>query len=282
MTKYYEGGAIAAHGLRDGQRRVLHPERPTALDQRVGQPERHGEQPQLLLSLRRQPRRSAFSGITTKRFTGQYHEQGLPGGEGLAFYNARWYDSQVGVFVSADTLVPSPLAPQTLNRYAYVSGNPLRYIDPTGHMQREDEGGGGGRSKPKPPTYGVWRPPVQKTWTWPRIPVPSNWLWPNGRFNAVAYTLFEMRKNIASAKATEIRSLNHKANATSHALAGAARKTLANAEWGSMVAPNRPWDHKTKITAITKSLEPVNKTGGWQQVGGEEYRFDTWSNVHYG
>ncbi len=36
---------------------------------------------------------SAFSGITTKRFTGQYHEQGLPGGEGLSYYNARWYDA---------------------------------------------------------------------------------------------------------------------------------------------------------------------------------------------
>jgi hypothetical protein len=55
----------------------------------------------------------AFSDLTTKRFTGQYHEQGLPGGEGLAFYNARWYDAQVGVFISADTLVPSPLVPQT-------------------------------------------------------------------------------------------------------------------------------------------------------------------------
>ena len=28
---------------------------------------------------------SAFSDLTTKRFTGQYHEQGLPGGEGLAY-----------------------------------------------------------------------------------------------------------------------------------------------------------------------------------------------------
>jgi len=90
----------------------------------------------------------AFSDLTTKRFTGQYHEQGLPGGEGLAYFNARWYDAQVGVFISADTIVPSPLAPQTLNRYAYVSGNPLRYSDPTGHMEACDEGttlcGGGG------------------------------------------------------------------------------------------------------------------------------------------
>jgi RHS repeat-associated protein len=82
---------------------------------------------------------SAFSSLTTKRFTGQYHEQGLPGGEGLSYYNARWYDAQVGVFISADTLVPSPLAPQTLNRYAYVRGNPLRYQDPTGHRACEDD-----------------------------------------------------------------------------------------------------------------------------------------------
>jgi RHS repeat-associated protein len=110
---------------------------------------------------------SAFSGITTKRFTGQYHEQGLPGGEGLSYYNARWYDAQVGVFISADTLVPSPLAPQTLNRYAYTRGNPLRYNDPTGHdvgcpgRDASACGGGGGRSGPKPPTYGVWQPPTQ-------------------------------------------------------------------------------------------------------------------------
>lgn len=76
---------------------------------------------------------SAFSGITTKRFTGQYHEQGLPGGEGLSYYNARWYDAQVGLFISADTLVPVLLAPQALNRFAYVGGNPLRFGDPSGH-----------------------------------------------------------------------------------------------------------------------------------------------------
>ncbi len=87
-------------------------------------------------------RDGAFSSLTTKRFTGQYHEQSLPGGEGLAYYNARWYDAQVGVFVSADTLVPSPLAPQTLNRFAYAGGNPLWYTDPTGHVFIESTGGG--------------------------------------------------------------------------------------------------------------------------------------------
>jgi len=71
--------------------------------------------------------------LTTKRFTGQYHESSLPGGEGLYFYNARWYDAQVGRFVSADTLVPDAGNPQSFNRYTYASNSPTGRIDPTGH-----------------------------------------------------------------------------------------------------------------------------------------------------
>ena len=56
---------------------------------------------------------AAHSELTTKRFTGQYHEAGLPGGEGLSYYNARWYDAQLGRFISADTIVPNPMDPQT-------------------------------------------------------------------------------------------------------------------------------------------------------------------------
>jgi RHS repeat-associated protein len=151
-----------------------------------------------------------FSGLTTKRFTGQYHEQGLPGGEGLSYYNARWYDAQVGVFINADTLVPSPFAPQALNRYAYVSGNPLRYVDPSGHAQCrtvEDcadlgETPMGTRPYvPKPPV-GVWKPTPQ---AWSKTPVPATWVWPNGRFNAVQYTRDEMRKNTISPDANGMR-----------------------------------------------------------------------------
>jgi len=84
-------------------------------------------------------RGGAFSPITTKRYTGQYHEAGLPGGEGLSYYQARWYDGQLGRFVSADTLVPNPADPQQLNRLAYVRNNPLRFIDPSGHYLFEDK-----------------------------------------------------------------------------------------------------------------------------------------------
>ena len=78
-------------------------------------------------------RGGVFSTLTTKRFTGQYHESSIPGGEGLSYYNARWYDAKLGRFVSADTLVPNPGNPQSFNRYAYVLNNPLKYTDPSGH-----------------------------------------------------------------------------------------------------------------------------------------------------
>jgi hypothetical protein len=53
-------------------------------------------------------------------------------------------------FVSADTIVPSadilamgpskqsngPSNPQDLNRFSYVTNNPIRYADPTGHIRR--------------------------------------------------------------------------------------------------------------------------------------------------
>ena len=39
----------------------------------------------------------------------------------------------INQFLSADTIVQSFANPQNLNRYSYVTNNPLRYIDPTGH-----------------------------------------------------------------------------------------------------------------------------------------------------
>jgi hypothetical protein len=42
-------------------------------------------------------------------------------------------------FLSADTIVPGAANPQALNRYSYVLGNPLKYTDPSGHMQESDD-----------------------------------------------------------------------------------------------------------------------------------------------
>jgi RHS repeat-associated protein len=88
-------------------------------------------------------RDAGFSLQTQYRFTGQRLEQRLGVAEGgldrgLYFYGSRWYDSSLGRFIQADTIVPQPGNPQSLNRYSYVLNNALRYTDPTG-MFSEDE-----------------------------------------------------------------------------------------------------------------------------------------------
>lgn len=66
---------------------------------------------------------------TPYRYTGQREEDTL----GLYDYGARWYDPSIGRFIQADTIVPQPGNPQSLNRYSYALNNPMRYTDPTGH-----------------------------------------------------------------------------------------------------------------------------------------------------
>lgn len=65
---------------------------------------------------------------TERGFTGQIFD----GGTGLGFYNARYYDSALGKFISPDSIVPNPANPAHFNRFAYVNNNPLRFTDPTG------------------------------------------------------------------------------------------------------------------------------------------------------
>jgi RHS repeat-associated protein len=101
---------------------------------------------------------------TDRQFTGQRLDD-----TGLYYYGARYYDAEIGRFISADTFVPwstgvdvisnsltvniipqglgslnafqgnypdttlqAPVNPQTLNRYSYVLNNPLTYNDPYG------------------------------------------------------------------------------------------------------------------------------------------------------
>jgi hypothetical protein len=52
---------------------------------------------------------------------------------------ARWYDAVLGRFLQADTIVPNPADPQSLNRYAYGLNNPVKYTDPSGHAECIDE-----------------------------------------------------------------------------------------------------------------------------------------------
>ncbi|MBL8092343.1 MAG: RHS repeat-associated core domain-containing protein, partial [Anaerolineales bacterium] len=65
---------------------------------------------------------------TKYTYTGQYS---YVSDFGLHFYNARWYDSSLGRFAQADSIMPGGI--QGYDRYAYVNNNPIRYTDPSGH-----------------------------------------------------------------------------------------------------------------------------------------------------
>ncbi|MES4787537.1 MAG: hypothetical protein C4294_19055 [Nitrospiraceae bacterium] len=71
---------------------------------------------------------------TTYNFTGQRLD-----GTGLLYYGARYYAPRIGRFTQADTIVPEPGNPQSLNRFAYVNNNPLKYTDPTGYCAEGDQ-----------------------------------------------------------------------------------------------------------------------------------------------
>lgn len=64
------------------------------------------------------------------KFTGKE----LDGDSGLYYYSARYYNAEIGRFISQDPWEGDLKDPQSLNRYSYVRNNPLRYIDPTGQF----------------------------------------------------------------------------------------------------------------------------------------------------
>jgi hypothetical protein len=47
------------------------------------------------------------------------------------YYNARYYDPELGRFIQPDTMLDG------LNRYTYCGGNPIVYSDPSGHLVGE-------------------------------------------------------------------------------------------------------------------------------------------------
>ena len=52
---------------------------------------------------------------------------------GLYYYGGRYYDPDLGRFISPDPFVGQPGDPQNLNRYSYVENNPVNKIDPSGY-----------------------------------------------------------------------------------------------------------------------------------------------------
>ncbi|MFI3065530.1 hypothetical protein ODU47_11520, partial [Streptococcus suis] len=74
---------------------------------------------------------------------------------GLDYLRARYYDSQVGTFLTADSYSGSQTDPLSQNLYAYVQNNPANYTDPSGHIRSphvmlDDRFGGKVYKNPRP------------------------------------------------------------------------------------------------------------------------------------
>ncbi len=57
------------------------------------------------------------------------------GDASLLLVGARYYDPQVGRFITADTWLGFPFDPQSLHRYLYVGADPVNQVDPTGRWK---------------------------------------------------------------------------------------------------------------------------------------------------
>ncbi|WP_239329265.1 RHS repeat-associated core domain-containing protein [Paenibacillus sp. ACRRX] len=69
------------------------------------------------------------------RHAGEFYDEET----GLYYLRARYYNPQVGRFVTADSYWGEDTNPLSLNLYTYVYNNPLIYWDPTGYWVQRDQ-----------------------------------------------------------------------------------------------------------------------------------------------
>ncbi|MBC8029832.1 MAG: Ig-like domain-containing protein [Pyrinomonadaceae bacterium] len=72
-------------------------------------------------------------GYTGQRLDGETGLMPLGNGE-------RYYSPSSGSFIQQDSFTGMAMMAQSMNRYAYVHNNPLRFSDPTGHLSEENRG----------------------------------------------------------------------------------------------------------------------------------------------
>jgi len=69
------------------------------------------------------------SSINRHIFTGKQHDANT----GLVYFGARYYDPEVGRFITQDSYLGEPNTPPSLHRYLYAYSNPTVYIDLQGY-----------------------------------------------------------------------------------------------------------------------------------------------------
>jgi len=74
-------------------------------------------------------RQMVGSSDNPKTYTGHEYDPET----GLYYFKARYYDSDIGAFISQDSYLGQVDNPPSLHRYLYAHANPLTYVDPTGY-----------------------------------------------------------------------------------------------------------------------------------------------------
>ncbi|MGE6666074.1 RHS repeat-associated core domain-containing protein [Paenibacillus xylanexedens] len=81
-------------------------------------------------------------GVTSQPFAYNGRDGVMTDANGLYYMRARYYDPKLKRFLNRDVIRGEIQDGQTFNRYAYVNGNPVSYIDPLGLMKCETGGTG--------------------------------------------------------------------------------------------------------------------------------------------
>ena len=86
--------------------------------------DRHGD---LIEQYRYDAFGSLYTGVTAPYNTASFTGKNYDPKAGMVDLHARWYAPNIGRFTTADTYRGDMLSPLTMNRYAYVSNNPINY-----------------------------------------------------------------------------------------------------------------------------------------------------------
>jgi len=76
---------------------------------------------------------SAGSGVSAYQFTGEMRDA-----NGLTYLRSRYLDSGTGRFISRDIWAGDYNRPLSLNRWGYVEGNPVNFVDPSGRCSGDE------------------------------------------------------------------------------------------------------------------------------------------------
>ncbi len=87
------------------------------------------------------------TGTTQNRFLYNGRDGVQTDSNGLYYMRNRYYSPEIKRFVNRDVVQGNITDAQTFNRYSYVNGNPISYIDPFGLSKESDSGGFGQAEK---------------------------------------------------------------------------------------------------------------------------------------